>query len=105
MDDEAPRLAGAAQRAAALRVIDAWRDLARDLLMAAAGRPHLVSAATDREQIESAGQSVDRRELIAFLALAGRIADGLRENAAPRLALEIAMLAWPRTGAAAPAAS
>ncbi len=105
VDDEAPRLAGAAQRGAALLVIDAWRDLARDLLMAAAGRPQLVSATTDREQIESVGRSVDRGELIAFLALAGRITDGLRENAAPRLALEIAMLAWPRTGAAARAAS
>jgi len=105
LDDEAPRLAGAAQRAAAVKVMDAWRDLARDLLMAAAGRPHLVSAATDREQIERVGQIVDRGELLAFLGLAGRIADGLHDNAAPRLALEIAMLAWPRTGAAARAAS
>jgi hypothetical protein len=104
VDDEAPRLAGAAQRAAAVLVIEAWRDLARDLLMAAAGRLHLVSAASDRDQIESVGRTADRTELIAFLALAGRIADGLRENAAPRLALEIAMLAWPRTGAAAHAA-
>ena len=55
--------------------------------------------------METVGRSVDRRELIAFLELAGRIADGLRENAAPRLALEIAMLAWPQTGAAAHAAS
>lgn len=105
VDDEAPRLAGAAQRGAALKVIDAWRDLARDLLMAAAGRPQLVSSATDREQIESVGRSVDRGDLIAFLTLAGQITDGLRENAAPRLALQRAMLAWPRTGAAARAAT
>ena len=105
MDDDAPRLAGAAQRVAAVKVIDAWRDLARDMLMAAVGRPHLMSAAAEREQIDRIGQSVDQRELIEFLDLAGRIADGLRENAAPRLALEIAMLAWPRTGAAARAAS
>jgi len=26
-----------------------------------------------------------------------RIHDGLRENGSPRLALEVAMLAWPRT--------
>ena len=47
-DDEAPRLAGAAQRAAALLVIGAWRDLARDLLMVAAGRPRLVAAVDAR---------------------------------------------------------
>ena len=34
-----------------------------------------------------------------FIALLERIRDGLRENAAPRLALEVAMLAWP-TGTA-----
>ena len=61
---------------------------------------------THGEQIERVSRGlINREELIAFLVLAGRIADGLRENAAPRLALEIAMLAWPRTGAAAHAAS
>ena len=37
------------------------------------------------------------------MVLLGRITDGLRENAAPRLALEVAMLAWPRIAAAAAA--
>jgi hypothetical protein len=73
--------------------------------MAAAGRPKLVAAVADGEQIERAGRSVDRGQLIDFVVLAGRITDGLRENAAPRLALEIAMLAWPRTTAAAHVAS
>jgi hypothetical protein len=104
-DDEAPRLAGAAQRAAALSVIGAWRDLARDLLMVAAGRPQLVAATAQGDEIARAAQSIDRRELIDFLVLAGRIADGLRESAAPRLALEVAMLVWPRVGAARQAAS
>ena len=97
-DEEAPRLAGAAQRAAALLVIGAWRDLARDLLMLAAGRPQLATAEHGAD-LERAASAIDRRTLVSFLALAGRIADGLRENAAPRLALEVAMLAWPTTGA------
>ncbi|HEY8179561.1 MAG TPA: hypothetical protein VIH33_04100 [Candidatus Limnocylindria bacterium] len=104
-EDDAPRRAGAAQRAAAGLVVIAWRDLARDLLMAAVGRPELVAAVADGEQIERAGRSVDRGQLIDFVVLAGRITEGLRENAAPRLALETAMLAWPRTAAAAHAAS
>ena len=89
----------------ALQVIGAWRDLARDLLMVAAGRPQLVAAVSQAEVLRRAAPEIDRRELIAFLALAGRIADGLRENAAPRLALEVAMLAWPRVVAPAPAAT
>jgi DNA polymerase III gamma/tau subunit len=97
-DDEPPRPAGAAQRAAALQVISAWRDLARDLLMVATGRPQLAAAEHGAE-LEQAARSIDRRTLVDFLGLAGRIADGLRENAAPRLALEVAMLAWPTTSA------
>jgi len=99
-DDEAPRLAGAAQRAAALLVIGAWRDHARDLLMMAVGRPELAAAERGTE-LERAANTIDRSALVTFLALAGRIADGLRENAAPRLALEVAMLAWPTIPAAA----
>jgi DNA polymerase-3 subunit delta' len=97
-DEEAPRQAGAAQRAAALLVIGAWRDLARDLLMLAAGRPQLA-AAEQGPELERAAMAIDRRTLISFLGLARRIGDGLRENAAPRLALEVAMLAWPTTSA------
>jgi DNA polymerase III delta prime subunit len=102
VDDEAPRYAGAAQRLAALLVIGAWRDLARDLLVAAMGRPQLAMT-EGPDEIHRAALAIDRRSLVAFLVLAGRIADGLRENAAPRLALEVAMLAWPRAGAPAPA--
>ena len=104
-DEDAPRIAGAAQRAAALLVIGAWRDLARDLLIVAVGRPQLVTAVSQAEEVQHAAQAMDRSELIAFLGLLGRIADGLRENAAPRLALEVAMLAWPRLAAASPTAT
>ena len=99
-DDDAPRPAGAAQRAAALLVIHAWRDLARDLLMVAAGRPQLAADVAHGDELGRVAASLDRRQLLDFLVLAGRIADGLRENAAPRLALEVAMLAWPRVPAA-----
>ncbi|HEX5579506.1 MAG TPA: hypothetical protein VFY43_07575 [Candidatus Limnocylindria bacterium] len=98
-DDEGPRIAGAAQRAAARRVIEAWRDLARDLLMVAAGRPALAGVEQEAE-LERVAGAIDRRALTAFLELAHRIADGLREHAAPRLALEVAMLAWPAIPAA-----
>jgi hypothetical protein len=55
--------------------------------------------------VQRAAVEIHIRELIDFLVLAGRIGDGLRENAAPRLALEVAMLAWPRLAARAPAAA
>jgi DNA polymerase-3 subunit delta' len=104
-DDDAGRVAGAAQRAAALLVIGAWRDLARDLLMATAGRPALMAAVTPAAELQQVAQGLDRRALISFLGLADRISDGLRESAAPRLAMEVAMLSWPTAASGRPAAS
>jgi DNA polymerase-3 subunit delta' len=95
-DDEPVRLAGAAQRAAALLVVEAWRALARDVLMVRSGRPEVVGASHTVELTEAAAR-VDGEELVAFINLLERIAEGLRANAAPRLALERAMLAWPTT--------
>lgn len=93
-DEEPVRLAGAAQRAAAMLIVEAWRALARDLLMVRAGRPD-VAGASHAVELSEAAQTVDDEALVAFINLLERIAEGLRANAAPRLALERAMLAWP----------
>jgi DNA polymerase III subunit delta' len=96
-DGEPARLPGAPQRAAALLIVEAWRSLARDLLMVRAGRENL--AATNLQvELAAAAAAVGDEELVAFVNLLERVADGLRQNAAPRLALERAMLAWPSTG-------
>jgi hypothetical protein len=95
VDEEPARVAGSAQRAAALLIVDAWRALARDLLLAGAGRIELAAAAQLVDDLQQAGRGVARAELLAFIALIERVSEGLRANAAPRLALEMAMLAWP----------
>lgn len=95
-EDAAPaRPAAAAQRAAAVAVVDAWQSLVRDLLVAASGRPQLAPAAQLLPDLEAAARRVTGPQLVAFAALLERIRAGLLENAAPRLALERAMLAWP----------
>jgi DNA polymerase III delta prime subunit len=94
-DDEPAKVPGAAQRAAALLVVDAWQGLARDLLLAAAGRAELAPGAQLLEGLGDAAQGIGRDRLVTFIRLLDRIQDGLRTNAAPRLALEVAMLAWP----------
>jgi hypothetical protein len=63
--------------------------------MVRSGREGLAAAAQQVELDGIAG-SVDDEGLVAFITLLERIADGLRLNAAPRLALERAMLAWPQ---------
>lgn len=76
-------------------IVDVWLALARDLLVAAAGRPELApSGELAPELVGLAGRLVPR-QLTAMIQLLERIHAGLRENAAPKLALEAAMLAWP----------
>jgi hypothetical protein len=94
-NEEPARVAGSAQRAAALLIVEAWQGLARDLLLAGAGRIELAAAAQLVDDLQQAARGVVRPELVAFIALLERVSEGLRANAAPRLALEMAMLAWP----------
>jgi DNA polymerase-3 subunit delta' len=86
---------GAAQRTAALAIVEAWRDLTRDLLVSAAGRPAMAPAAQLMPELASAAGTLEPAALATFLELLERIHEGLLQNAAPRLALESAMLSWP----------
>ena len=101
-DGDAPRTSGAAQRQAALLVVDAWIGLNRDLLVAAADRPALAPAIQLVPEAATVAARLRPAELTAMAALLERIRDGLEQSAAPRLALEVAMLAWPRVANAAP---
>lgn len=95
-DEDAPvRPAASAQRAAALAVVDAWQALVRDLLVAGAGRPAYAPAAQLLPDLEETAGRLQPAALVSFAALLERIRAGLLENAAPRLALERAMLTWP----------
>jgi hypothetical protein len=100
-----PAGAAAAQRAAALAVVDAWQSLTRDLLVSAAGRPAMAPGTHLLPGLEGAARQLEPRTLLTFESLLERIRDGLLENAAPRLALEAAMLAWPRAPLAEPVAT
>jgi len=97
--EDGVRPSGGVHREAALLIVDAWLGLARDLAVSAAGRPQIAAAAAlDPELPRLAGQ-IGQAAIRDFIALLERIRDGLRENAAPRLALEVAMLAWPTRAA------
>ena len=93
--DEGPRPSGGAQREAALLIVEAWLALARDLMVAAAGRPGIAATAALDPEAPAIAARIGQAALADFIALLERVRDGLRQNAAPRLALEVAMLAWP----------
>jgi hypothetical protein len=93
---DAVPVAASAQRAAAASIVAAWVDLARDLLVARVERAGFAPAGELAPDLGDLARRLDPGELAVAVRLLERIGDGLRENAAPRLALERAMLAWPR---------
>lgn len=97
-DGETAPVAASAQRAAAAGIVAAWIDLARDLLLARVGRVSLAPAGELAPDLEQVARHLDPTQLVEMIRLLERVLDGLRDNAAPRLALERAMLAWPRPG-------
>jgi DNA polymerase III gamma/tau subunit len=97
-DEEGTRTPASVQREAAAAVVECWIALTRDLLVAAAGRPALAPGAELGAGIPEAARRLSTADLARMAALLERIHAGLRENAAPRLSLEVAMLAWPAPG-------
>jgi hypothetical protein len=90
------KIAPSAQRGAAMLVTEAWLALARDLLLVAAGRPMLAPSGELAPEIGRLGARIGTAPMAAMVRLLERIHDGLRENGSPRLALEVAMLSWPK---------
>ena len=91
------RVAPSAQRGAAMLIAEVWLALARDLLLAAAGRTSLAPSGELAPEIGRLGARIGTSPMVTMVRRLERIHDGLRENGSPRLALEVAMLAWPRT--------
>ena len=89
------------QRAAALAIIEAWVDLARDLAVAAAGSPHLAVSEELLPELAAAARRLGPDQMARTTAALERIRDALELNVSPRLALEVAMLEWPAVAARA----
>jgi DNA polymerase III gamma/tau subunit len=94
-DGEGPRTPASAQREAAVLVVDAWLSVTRDLLVASVGRAEHAPSREQAPELERLAEGIGPGRLGEMLALLERIHEALRQNAAPRLALEAAMLRWP----------
>ena len=92
--DEA-RTPASAQRAAAALIVDVWLSLTRDLIVAAAGRVELAPSGELAPELAALADGIGPAPLVRMAALLERVHAGLHEAAAPKLALEAAMLAWP----------
>lgn len=94
-DDDEARTPASVQREAAILVVEAWIGLTRDLMVAAAGRPALAPGVELGPELDVSARRLAIGDLLAATARLEAVHAGLRENAAPKLALEAAMLAWP----------
>ncbi|MEA2623791.1 MAG: polymerase subunit delta [Chloroflexota bacterium] len=97
----AARLQPAERRRAVLRVLEAWREVGRDLAVAASGARHAVRQLDLLEDLDAAAVELDRDALIGFLERLDGLAVAVEAYANPELALDSMLLAWPRLGRAA----
>jgi DNA polymerase-3 subunit delta' len=90
------RLQPLERRRAVVAALDTWRDLGRDLAMAAHG---CGSAVRDRDLLEelmAAGDRVDAAALARFLDHLDRLSQAIEAYASPDLTLDVLLLTWPR---------
>ena len=92
--DEA-RTPASALRGAAAMLVEVWLSLTRDLIVAAAGRADLAPSRELAPDLAAVAGRIGPAPLVRMATLLETIHGGLREAAAPKLALEAAMLAWP----------
>jgi DNA polymerase III delta' subunit len=101
-DHDSPRRAPAAERrAAALRLIEVWRGLARDLGVVVAGGRAEVRGIGLLEELEAAGVGLDAAAVTAFLGRLDGLAAGIEGYGNPELAVDVLLLAWPSSHPAA----
>lgn len=89
------------RRAAARWLVEAWRDLARDLLLVTAGRPGLVRDVGLLDELTAAAARLDRDDLVRFVEKSVAAEAALEANASPELVLDVLALAWLRPSMAA----
>ncbi len=89
------------RRRAAAWLVDAWRDVFRDLVLVAAGTPALVRDPGLIDELAAMGGRLDPVAVATFLEELDRASERLDANVAPELLLDALALAAPRPGPAA----
>lgn len=89
----------AERREAARALIDAWRVLARDLAVAAAGGRRQLRDVELLEEVGDVAGRLPAGSVVAFLARLEATERLVEANAGPELAIDTLLLAWPRAPA------
>jgi DNA polymerase-3 subunit delta' len=92
----AKRLQPAERRRAVLLVIDVWRELGRDLAVAARGDGRGVRDLDQLEELRDLGARIDGPALHRFVDRLDRLGLAIEGYASPELTLDVLLLTWPR---------
>lgn len=95
------RLSAVERRRAAGFVLDAWRDVTRDLLLARLGDLRAVHDPALLDELAKLSPALSEAALRAFLGRLAQATELLEANVSPELLLDSLILAWPRRIAAA----
>ena len=95
------KIAPAVRRRAARQLLTVWREVARDLALVGLAGPRAIHDTTLLEELVAASPRVAPGTVAAFLEKLDVITEGVAGNVGPELAIDVAILAWPRAGAVA----
>jgi DNA polymerase-3 subunit delta' len=87
----------AERRRAAVVLLEIWREVALDLAIAGLGGRREVRDPALLDDLVAASSSVAPGAIGRFLARLDRVAELVEGNTGPELALDVLVLAWPRT--------
>jgi DNA polymerase III delta' subunit len=97
-----PRRASPAERRGAVTaVLAVWRDVARDLAVAARGGRRELRQHELLEELSAAGSSLAPADMARFLGRIETVSRAIDQYANPELALDALLLEWPRMKAVA----
>lgn len=91
--------APAERRRALVRLLEIWREVGRDLAVAARGAPVGVRPLELLEELSGAAQGLSAPELLGFLERLDGLAAAVDAYANPELALDVLLLDWVRPAA------
>ena len=86
----------AERRLAALRLIETWRALTRDVAVTALGLPDAARRLDLADELRTAAGRIPGPGLVAFMGRLDRLAVAVEAYANPELAIDALLLSWPR---------
>ena len=101
-EGEAPTTRSASpaeRRLAALRLIETWRALTRDVAVTALGLPDAARRLDLADELRTAASRIPGPGLVTFMGRLDHLAVAVEAYANPELAIDALLLSWPRATA------